>query len=208
MSDPNQVPLRVYRLLPSMGNFRTLFLDSASRRKLLSWQIKGSPADDRPTGFSAEWAEWEKAPRKRPTEFPNGDSGAPVLSRRVAGLLHDELSRSGSFEPLLVTDGPDSSPDAGSYVLYLVESVVDCLDTRRSSKPKRLGGEVKKAVFRPEALPTDLPAFRLPEFPTGIYWNGWAVDRLKKLLGDDLEARLVWSDDPTRHPHPNPWGFF
>ena len=207
MSDPYQVPLRAYRLLPSMGNFRTLYLDSASRQRLLRWQIQGSPADDRPTGFSAEWAEWDEAPRRRPTEFPNGDSGAPVLSRRVADLLHDELSRSGRFEPLVVTDGPESSPDTEGYVVYLVESVVE-LDTRRSSKPKRTGGQVKKAVFRPEAFPADLPAFRLPQFPTGVYWNGWAVDRLKKLLGDDLEVRPVWSEDPTRHPHPNPWGFF
>ncbi|MDJ0346423.1 hypothetical protein QMK19_35605 [Streptomyces sp. H10-C2] len=207
MSDATQAPLRAYRLLPGLGDFRTLHINNLL--KLMRWQTGGSPEGGRPTGFSAEWAATDDGdPRVRPAEFPSGYPGAPVLSRRVADLLRDELCRAGSFEPLDIADGPDSILDAGEYVLYLVQSVVDCLDTRRSSKPKRSGGEVKKAVFRPEAFPADLPAWRLPEFPTAVYWNGWAVDRLKELLGDDLEARLIWSEDPALAPHPDPWGVF
>ncbi|MDF9817091.1 hypothetical protein [Streptomyces sp. SPB162] len=210
MSDATKAPLRAYRLLPSMGDFRALFFDTVPRRRLAGWQTDGSPADRRPTGFSAVWDDGDVEPgvRLRATEFPSGTPGAPVLSRRIADLLRAELCRAGSFEPLVVADGPTSTPDAESYVLYLVESVVDCLDARRSSKPKRLTGEVKKAVLLPEAFPADLPAFRLPEFPTAVYWTGWAVDRLGELLGDDLEARLIWSEDPTLTPHPNPWGIF
>ncbi|MCZ4118207.1 hypothetical protein [Streptomyces sp. H39-S7] len=205
MSDTTRAPLRAYRLLPSLGEFRTLYLSNLLT--LVRWQIAGSPEGNKPTGLSGEWAATDVGdPRVRPAEFPSGYPGAPVLSRRVADLLGDELCRAGSFEPLDIADGPGSIPDAGEYVLYLVRSIVDCLDTRRSSKPKRAGGEVKKAVFRPEAFPADLPAFRLPVFPTAVYWNGWAVDRLKELLGDDLEARLIWSEDPTLIPHPNPWG--
>ncbi|MFF4401435.1 hypothetical protein [Streptomyces sp. NPDC001480] len=91
------------------------------------------------------------------------------------------------------------------YVPFLVEQVVDCLDTRRSSKPKRRG-EVKKVVFLPERLPADLPAFRLPQSPRAVQWNGWAADRLIELTGDQIEARLLWSEDPTAVPHPDPWG--
>lgn len=210
MSDATKAPLRAYRLLPSLRDSRALFLDTVPRRRLGRWQTDGSPADQRPTGFTALWDDGDVEPgvRLRPTEFPSGYPGAPVLSRRIADLLHDELCRAGSLQPLAVADGPDSVPDAESYVLYLVESVVDCLDTRRSSKPKRLDGEVTKAVFRPEAFPADLPAFRLPVFPTAVYWTGWAVDRLKELLDDDLEARLIWSEDPDLTPHPDPWGVF
>ncbi|MCZ4096981.1 hypothetical protein C8250_001635 [Streptomyces sp. So13.3] len=57
-----------------------------------------------------------------------------------------------------------------------------------------------------DATEAPLRAYRLPVFPTAVYWNGWAVDRLKELLGDDLEARLIWSEDPTLTSHPNPWG--
>lgn len=83
--------------------------------------------------------------------------------------------------------------------------MVDCLDMRRSSKPKR-SGEIKKEVFLPEALPAHLPAFRLPQFPRAVQWNGWAAQRLLALIGDQIEARLLWSEDPSATPHPNPWG--
>ncbi|MET8132017.1 hypothetical protein [Streptomyces sp. NPDC005251] len=47
----------------------------------------------------------------------------------------------------------------------------------------------------------------MTQFPVGVQWNGWAADRLTELLGDDLETRLIWSEDPAATPHPNPWGF-
>ncbi|MCT7352239.1 hypothetical protein N4P33_08625 [Streptomyces sp. 15-116A] len=67
-------------------------------------------------------------------------------------------------------------------------------------------GEVKKAVFRPEALPGQLPAFRLPQFPRAVQWNGWAVERLIELTGDEIEARLLWSEGPAAVRHPDPSG--
>ncbi|MEU0810376.1 hypothetical protein [Streptomyces sp. NPDC005970] len=187
----------VYRLLPSMGKFRTLLFDS-SLRKIKRWQRTGV-SEDRPAAVRAEW---DGDPQLRKADFPSGYPGAPVFSRRVADLLEGDLSAAGGFVSVLFDDA-----DAEEYVLYLVEEVVDCLDTRRSSKPKKADGQIKNAVFRVDALPVHLPAFRVPEYRGGIYWNGWAVDRLRELLGDDLEARLVWSEDLTLTPHPNPMGF-
>ncbi|UQT57015.1 hypothetical protein M4V62_18970 [Streptomyces durmitorensis] len=92
------------------------------------------------------------------------------------------------------------------YFLYLVERAVDCLDLQRSSPPDQLG-RIQESVFRPDAVPTELPAFRATQFPTAVCWNGWMVKRLTDLLGDQLETRLIWSEDPTLTPHPNPWGF-
>lgn len=163
----------------------------------MRWQRTGDSADW-PTGIRAEW---DGDPRLRKTEFPSGYPGAPVFSRRIADVLKNDLSTAGSFVPVLIDDD-----ETGEYFLYLVEEVVDCLDTRRSSKPKKADGQIKNAVFRADVLPVSLPAFRVPEYRRGVYWNGWAVDRLRELIGDDLEARLVWSEDPTLTPHPNPMG--
>ncbi|MFE1286644.1 hypothetical protein [Streptomyces sp. NPDC058751] len=206
MTDSTSHSLAVYRLLPRMGEFRTLLLGT-SLRKLIRWQITGS-ATDLPTSFSGSW---DGNPGWRKGEFPSGYPGAPVLSRRVADLLAADLSASGSFVPVAIEAAdpafPSGADGSDDYVLHLVDQVVDCLDTRRSSKPKKTTGEITKAVFRPEALPVELAAFRVPEYRGGVYWNGWAVDRLAGLVGDDLEARLVWSQDPSARPHPDPWGF-
>ncbi|MFF8533672.1 hypothetical protein ACN6K9_007756 [Streptomyces sp. SAS_267] len=206
MTDSTSHPLTVYRLLPSMGEFRTLLL-GGSLRKLIRWQITGS-ATDLPPSFSGSW---DGNPGRRKGEFPSGYPGAPILSRRVADLLAEDLSESGPFVPVVIEAADPAFPaDAGGsddYVLHLVEQVVDCLDTRRSSRPKKTTGEITEAVFRAEALPVGLAAFRVPEFRGGVHWNGWAADRLSELLGDDIEARLVWSEDPAARPHPSPWGF-
>jgi hypothetical protein len=200
MADNVRKPLSVYRLLPgltpSKGDYRTLILPG-SLRKIIRWQRTGSP-EDRPTEISAQW---DGDPRWRHLDFPSGAPGAPIVSRRIADLLRDDLETAGSLMPLHI-DGTETD----DYLLYLVEKVVDCLDTRRSSKPKR-NGEITKTVLRADALPADLPAFRVPEASGNVHWNAWAVDRLAELVGDDLEARLVWSEDPALTPHPNPWGF-
>jgi hypothetical protein len=164
----------------------------------MRWQRTGT-STDRPAAVRAEW---DGDPRLRRADFPSGYPGAPVFSRRVADRLKGDLSAAGSFVPVLFDD-----TDTDEYFLYLVEELVDCLDIRRSSKPKKADGKIKKAVFHADALPVHLPAFRVPEYRGGVYWNGWAVGRLMELLGDDLEVRLVWSEDPALTPHPNPMGF-
>ncbi|MFD5542192.1 hypothetical protein ACFWIJ_31300 [Streptomyces sp. NPDC127079] len=196
MSDVPQRNLAVYRLLPSLSDYETLRLDGADQSRLMRWQRRGDEVD-RPTALRAEWMD-DSAPK---SEFPSGSPGAPVLSRRLAEEFGDELLSAGSLVPVEILNGKGDD-----YVLYLVDQVVDCLDLRRSSKPKR-NGEIKKPVYRPEALPTRLPAFRLPQFPRAVQWNGWAVDRLLDLAGDQIEARLTWSEDPAAKPHPDPWGF-
>lgn len=197
MADRSGKARRVYRLLPGLGEFRTLLIEGPSLRKLIHWQRSGSP-EDRPTELRTRWSDDDQA--VRPAEFASAAIGAPLLSRRVADLFYDELATAGGYVPVLI-DGADT----GEYVLYLVEKVVDCVDIRRSSKPRKRSGEIKKVVFRADAVPLDLPAFRIPESLEFVYWNGSAADRLTSLLGDDLEARLIWAADPARSPHPNPW---
>ncbi|MDQ1038035.1 hypothetical protein QFZ75_004451 [Streptomyces sp. V3I8] len=194
--------LSVHRLMPGPGEFRTLSLDEYAHRKLIRWLRTGSPAD-----LPAELrAEWVGNPRLRPAEFPCGYPGAPVFGRRIADLLRDELHAAGKYLPVLLAE-EDAKEGAPDYVLYAVDKVVDCVDVRRPSKPKKGTGRMKATVFRPDALPTGLPAFRVPEHPGAVHWNGWMVERLRGLLGDDLEARLAWSEDRSRIPHPDPWGF-
>jgi hypothetical protein len=197
MTDTSRRPLALYRLLPALiDEMQTLRFDE-SLVELKRWQINGSPGE-----FSNPLRATWLGDEEYKSEFPSGYSGAPVLSRRIADLLRADLMAAGSLLPLVI-DGSD----AEGYVLFVVESVVDCVDAERSSKPKEPTGEIQQAVFRADAVPVDLPAFRLPQFPTAVYWNGWAVERLTELVGKDLEARLAWSEDPDLTPHPNPWGF-
>ncbi|MER6527717.1 hypothetical protein [Streptomyces sp. NPDC001508] len=200
-ADRARGPLAVYRLMPSLGEFRTLSLEEYAHRRLIRWLRTGA-AEGLPESFTAEWV---GNPRLRPTEFPCGYPGAPVFSRRIAEPVAEDLAAAGRYLPV----HPEDSGPGGEapYLLHLVEKVVDCVDPRRLSKPKRGTGQMKQTVFLPEALPTGLPCFRVPEFPGGAHWNAWAVDRLKDMLGADLEARLIWSEDLTLTPHPNPRGF-
>ncbi|MXM62307.1 hypothetical protein GR925_02285 [Streptomyces sp. HUCO-GS316] len=198
MADMPGKGLSVYRLLPSLSEYQALHLGRFGLQRLKRWQSAGADADP-PARLSAEWMGERRWPK---SEFPSGRPGAPVLSRRLAESLGDALLAAGRLVPVDIEGAKDDE-----YFLYLVEQVVDCLDLRRSSKPKRLDGEVKKPVYRVEALPTHLPAFRLPQFPGAVQWNGWAVDRLVDLTGDQIEKRLTWSEAPSAKPHPDPWGF-
>ncbi|MFF4347723.1 hypothetical protein [Streptomyces sp. NPDC001530] len=195
-TEERRTPLAVYRLLPSMREFQILQFGDL-RVELMRWQLGGSTGPY-PTELTAEWA---GDPRWKKNEFPTGTPGSPVLSRRVADLLRSDLEGAGRLLPVRI-----EKAEADEYLLYLVERVADCLDMEKSSPPDRLG-RVQKSVFRPDTLPADVPAFRSTGFPTAVCWNGWAVERLSALLGDQLETRLVWSEDPGLVPHPDPWGF-
>ncbi|WP_222854069.1 hypothetical protein [Fodinicola acaciae] len=189
----------VCRLLTGMsrhrGDYRTLTIGGELTR-ILRWQLSGSP-DDYPRDINAEWV---GDPAARPVEFAPGPGDVPVVGSRVADAFRAAFEASGSLLPLHI-DGVEST----EWSVFLVEQVVDCLDTEKSSAPE-WDGVIRKGVFRADAVPVDLPAFRVPS-STSVFWNGWAADRLCELAGVDVEVRLVWSDDPTRTPHSDPWGF-
>lgn len=189
-------PLAAYRITPSAKNLRTLRLDD-SLIDLKRWQIQGARAE-LPTVFGATWTGDPKAPK---AEFASDYPGAPMFSRALADRLGDQLEKAGHLVPVRVEG---AEPD--DYVLYVVEPLVDCVDARRSSHPKKGSGEMQKMVFRPEAYPAALPAFRVPTFPVAVCWNGWMLDLLHDLVGDDVTGRLLWSQDPAAAPHPRPWG--
>lgn len=189
-------PFAAYRITPGEGNLRTLRLDG-SLIDLKRWQFQGERAEQ-PTAFSAEWT---GDPKGRKAEFASDYPGAPMFSRRLADRLGDQLEKAGRLMPVRIEGAA-----ADDYLLYVVEPLVDCVDTRRSSQPKKATGEMKRMVFRPEAYPADLPAFRVPEFPVAVYWNGWMLDHLRDLLDDDVAGRLLWSSDPAATPDPDPWG--
>ncbi|MDQ1038034.1 hypothetical protein QFZ75_004450 [Streptomyces sp. V3I8] len=197
-SAEKQGPLSVYRLLPSMREFQLLHFDH-SPVELMRWQLGGSVGEP-PTDFHAEWGGDPRWPR---SEFPNGDPSCPLLSGRIVDALGDELAAAGRLVRIDIDGG---GIVGGDYFLHIVERVVDCFDEQRSSSPDQLG-RIKESVFRPDALPVELAAFRFPQFPTAVCWNGWMVERLRGLLGEQLESRLVWSEDSELSPHPAPWGF-
>jgi hypothetical protein len=193
MADKAEKVLSVYRLLPSLSEYQGLHLESADVIRLMRWQRGGAEAD-RLARLRATWLGERKWPE---SEFPSGRAGAPVLSRRLAESMGEGLAAAGSLVPVEI----DAAAKDDEYFLFVVEAVVDCLDLLRSSKPKKIDGEVKKAVFRPEALPSHLPAFRLPQFPGAVQWNGWAADLLADLTGDQIERRSPpWALFETSSP--------
>ncbi|MBB1157080.1 hypothetical protein H4281_28370 [Amycolatopsis sp. DR6-1] len=189
----------VCRLLPSVsearGEYRALTI-GGELTKVVRWMLSGSP-DDYPRGIVAEWV---GDPGWRPVEFSPGADEAPIVGRGVADEFRADFEASGSLLPLIV-DGKESD----EWFLFLVEQVVDCLDLGESSEPE-WDGVIRKSVFRPDAVPSGLPVFRVPQ-STKLYWNEWAADRLRTLAAPDVETRLIWSADPTRTPHPDPWSF-
>lgn len=199
MTEAPETSPAVYRLLPKLAEYQQLTPDGGDLRRLKRWQRLGAE-EDRPVRFRTEWAGKRNWPKG---DFPSGYPGAPILSRRLVDRFGaDALRTAGSLMPV---ETDDATKD--EHYLLLVDQVIDCLDLRRSSKPKKLNGEVTKAVYRADALPSHLPAFRLPQFPGAVQWNGWAAERLVELTDDQIEARLCWSGDPTAVPHPDPWGF-
>jgi hypothetical protein len=190
-------PLSVYRILPPFKEgLRSILVNDWP---LIRWQIHGDPAD-LPTHAEGEW---QGPPDFREIDYPSSALGAPVLSRRIADEVRERFAPGGHFIPVSVSGEPQ-----GEYELYIAEHVVDCLDRERSSAPLQPTLVIEKSVFLPERLPLRYAAFQVPDFPGGVYWNGWAAELLRDLIGkDDLELRLVWSTDPDAVPHSNPMGF-
>ncbi|GAA3888170.1 hypothetical protein [Streptomyces sedi] len=188
----------VYRLMPSRRDIRGVLFDEGLVQ-LKRWEIYGPPVVP-PEWFGARWQgerSWPKA------AFPSTFPDAPVLSSLLVERFGAEWESAGRLLPLTITDGGAVVDE--DYRVWRVDEMVDCVDTAASSRPNA-GGEMARTVFRADALPVRLPAFRVPQAPTCVYWNGWMVDRLKGLLGDDLEARLAWSNVPGRRPHRYVWG--
>lgn len=186
-------PVALYRILPPYRDgVRTVLVRG---EQLIRWQKRGDPAD-----FPGRVeAEWQGPPGWQEVDYPSSSVGAPVLSRRIADRVRERFSDGGTFVPVDLPEAPE-----GAYELYVPLHVVDCLDQEKSSEPSRPGGVIERAVFRPEAVPLGLPAFRVPGFPRGVYWNAWAVDLLRDLVGeDDLELRLMWSSDQKASVHPH-----
>lgn len=190
-------PLAVYRIMPPFRDDLRLVL--VLSEQLMRWQFKGDPADF-PRRAAADW---QGPPEWQEMDYPSISAAAPVFSRRIADRVRERFADGGTFVPVDLPSKPE-----GAYELFVAEHVVDCLDHERSSEPRMPRREVEQAVFRPDALPLHVPAFRVPESFWAVYWNGWAADLLCDLIGeDDLELRLVWSTDPEAEPHPAPMGF-
>lgn len=190
----------VYRLLIGVNekrdDYRSLTVDTDDLTEVARWQLSASTEPfQKPLH-----AEWVGDPSWRPVEFSAGSTG-PIVGSAIAEKFRADFEAAGTLHPLHI-DGEESK----EWFIFLVEKVVDCLDVDRSSEPE-WNGTIRHSVFRADAVPVDLPAFRVPQSPHNICWNGWMVDRLMKLVALDVDARLIWSEDPAREPHPDPWGF-
>ncbi len=130
------------------------------------------------------------------------DFKGALLGATLLKAVRDRFAGTGHFIPVNVPGLP-----AGTYTAYVPSTVADCLDEARSSAPE-LTGKIRQAVFRGDRVPVDVPAFRLPENRTYVYWNAWAAHLIEEAApSGSVELRLVWSSDPTATPHRDPMGF-
>jgi hypothetical protein len=176
---------------------RVLVLDDGDRLALMGWQLK--PGEyPRPRSLDAHW---EGDPAGRPSRFPSYMLETAILIPEVVAAMAEELGHGGSLVPLQAAD--DGIVVKGVYRAYLAETVVDCLDEAASSEPQQYTNFRRQVAFHADRLP-DTPAFRVPQTPTITYWNRGAAERIQAIVGDDVQAWVVWSQDPTLPVHPNP----
>ncbi|MFD5121210.1 hypothetical protein [Streptomyces sp. NPDC058385] len=125
-----------------------------------------------------------------------------MLSRKLTDETRAAFQPFGTYIPAQV---PDGGPD--DFCAYIPDVVADCLDHETSSAPAATG-EIERAVFVPDRIPTDAPCVRLTDNKTFVYWNGWAARLIQSLAGpDSIELRLVWSARPHLRAPPPPDGF-
>jgi hypothetical protein len=135
-------------------------------------------------------------------DYPTSDFGSPVLSAALLQSVRARFSEAGHFIPV---DVPGLA--VGTYTAYVPTTVSDCLDRLNSSTPEATR-KIRSAVFHQHLVPLHVPAFRLTENKTYVYWNAWAARLIESSAAPgSLELRLVWSSDPTATPHRDPMGF-
>ncbi len=165
----------VYRLEPAYGRARVLLLDLDDAVRLR----RSTPRVVR--------AQWSGPPDLPPSDLACG--WPPVFSRLVVERFGDWLRTAGRFVPV------DVEGETGSHCLFVVDTVADCLDTRRSSKPGR-NGKLAIVVFDRQKLPS-APAFRIPQNTGFVFWTRDFVEALVRESYRGVATRTVWSDDPS-----------
>ena len=183
----------VYRLYPDFGRCSGLVLEDSSAARLLARLAGQSDSLDE---VKVEWIDNPSGPHG---DFPCGLKSAPILSQKICDHFHEQLFRSGKLIPV-----SGEHLREGEYWLLFVEALVDCLDARRSTKPKKHTGEMQRPIFFGEKLDLSLPAFRIPESPRFVFWNRPFVEALKDFGAKAMSTMIVWAEDPTIKPAARP----
>ncbi|MEV6296546.1 hypothetical protein AB0M41_40420 [Streptomyces sp. NPDC051896] len=196
MTEHATAPVEVFRVVPRYhDSFKGVLLEDD---QMLRWEL-----DEQAVPLPAEIpGSLHGELGGTPADYPTSDPASPVLSAALLQAVRDRFSGTGHFIPVNV---PGLA--TGTYTAYVPTTVADCLDRLNSSAPEATG-RIRKAVFHQERVPLNVPAFRLPENRTYVYWNAWAAHLIESSAAPgSVELRLVWSSDPTATPHRDPMGF-
>ncbi|MFF1595694.1 hypothetical protein ACFVY0_48010, partial [Streptomyces sp. NPDC058286] len=183
MNLPTEATLDVFRITSDFDDhYKGLLVDALP---LIQWEIDTSarPRPDTPV------AEWHGNPGGTVSNYPSGHAVAPVLSRKLADETRAAFQPFGTYIPVQV---PDGGPD--DFCAYIPNVVADCLDHETSSAPAATG-EIERAMFAPDRIPTDAPCFRLTETKTF---------RLLERLAVDPAYTSMWGDQHWRKPMRTP----
>ncbi|WP_330460315.1 hypothetical protein OIB37_27665 [Streptomyces sp. NBC_00820] len=197
MTQHTAAPIEVFRIVPRFhDSFKGVLLEDD---QILRWELDEQAAP-LPAGIPGSL---DVDLGGTPADYPTADPACPVLSAALLQAVRDRFSGTGHFIPVTI---PGLA--TGTCTAYVPTTVSDCLDRIDSSAPEATG-KVRRAVFHPDRVPLQVPAFRLLENKTYVYWNAWAARLIESSAAPgSVELRLAWSSDPTATPHRDPMGFW
>lgn len=184
--------LVVVRIVPRLAETRSLLLTRETGIRLARALAEGSSLE------GSVSADWIGDPSMSCGDYPSWSARAPVFSARLARELGPSLRGIGDLLPVAV------GGTVGEYELCKVSLVVDCLDKRRSSKPRGPTRQIQRICFDPTRVPREAAGFRVPESPFSVFWNRWFFDALVATNARSVDSLVVWSTDETQLRIPDP----
>lgn len=178
--------MKVYILNADCNHYQSLLACDRSTSLDTIQRFNGSPIGSSWLPWRVEVANFEGYENLRKGDFPLVATNVPIFSQRASDSLYPLLVNNGELLPLRC--------DEGSYFAYNVTTVLDALDSQKSSFVRFTSGrimDITRHEFSPQKLTS--PIFKIPQalcrdvFITSEFEN--AV-RAHQLTGFDF--KLVW----------------
>jgi hypothetical protein len=143
------------------------------RSNVFSWA-------EHPEGFvvgSGTTLSWSESDVLAP-DVASRDCNIPLLSARLVERHREALEASGTLMPLVI--------GTSAYFHFMPGFAGErCWDEKHS-------GTLRTHAFHRKRIP-DAPAFRLPQFPSEIFWTDTFVNSLMRERFAGFEAIIVWA---------------
>ena len=184
--------MNVYSLFADGDNYQSLELVNEETDWEIIYKFNGNP-------LAAEWRplrvkimdDEDTGDSLPPSDSPSLFTGAPVLSRRAAGILQPILEGKGELLPLEF--------DSHEYFVFNITSLVDALDEGASEIVRFPDGkkimDIKRFVFIPSQL-EGVDVFKLPQRPLGgVFVTDRFVQTVRQAGLVGFEFEWLWASE-------------